>query len=168
MIVASVAVAAFLGALVGSVLTVVAWRVPRDVPLLAGRPVDGAGQRSFLAAAPAWNVHVGKAAGPRMTTDVAIRPPVLELITAALFAVMVLRFGLSWTLPAYLTLATMAVLLAVIDLQHQRLPNVIVGPFAIAALALLIIIVGALQYFSGRPQPPSSTAFIVPSQSVRW
>jgi hypothetical protein len=38
----------------------------------------------------------------------------------------------------------------------------------LAALALLIVIVTAWHYFYGRPEPPSSTAFIVPSQSVRW
>jgi hypothetical protein len=38
----------------------------------------------------------------------------------------------------------------------------------IAIFALLILIVAACRYFSGSPQPPSSSAFIVPSQSVRW
>jgi hypothetical protein len=36
-----------------------------------------------------------------------------------------------------------------------------------AILALLIIIVAAWHYFS-RPEPANSTAFIVPSQSVKW
>jgi hypothetical protein len=38
----------------------------------------------------------------------------------------------------------------------------------VAVLALLIIIVAANLYFTYRPEPPSTTAFIVPSQSVRW
>jgi hypothetical protein len=38
----------------------------------------------------------------------------------------------------------------------------------LAALALLIVIITAWHYFYDRPEPPSSTAFIVPSQSVRW
>jgi hypothetical protein len=38
-----------------------------------------------------------------------------------------------------------------------------------AALALVIVIVAALQLFGGAPVTPNSTAtFIVPSQSVRW
>jgi hypothetical protein len=37
-----------------------------------------------------------------------------------------------------------------------------------AALALLIIIVAAYQYFTRSPEVPSTTAFIEPSQSVRW
>ena len=38
----------------------------------------------------------------------------------------------------------------------------------LAILALLIIIVAADRYFTHRPEVPSGTAFIVPSQSVRW
>jgi hypothetical protein len=38
----------------------------------------------------------------------------------------------------------------------------------LAAIALLIIIVAGYRYLSESPEPPSSTAFIVPSQSVRW
>jgi hypothetical protein len=38
----------------------------------------------------------------------------------------------------------------------------------LAAFALLIIIVAAYQYFTYGREVPNTTAFIVPSQSVRW
>ena len=38
----------------------------------------------------------------------------------------------------------------------------------IAAFALLILIVAACRYLSSSSDTPSTTAFIVPSQSVRW
>jgi hypothetical protein len=38
----------------------------------------------------------------------------------------------------------------------------------LAVLALLVIIVAGYHYFASRPQPSSTTAFIEPSQSVRW
>jgi hypothetical protein len=38
----------------------------------------------------------------------------------------------------------------------------------LAVLALIVVIIAAWQYFEGGPQPPSTTAFIEPSQSVRW
>jgi hypothetical protein len=38
----------------------------------------------------------------------------------------------------------------------------------LAVLALLIVIVSACRYFSEPPQTQTTTALIVPSQSVRW
>ncbi|MCW2700254.1 MAG: peptidase prepilin type [Blastococcus sp.] len=74
--------------------------------------------------------------GPRGRAT-AVRPPVVEIGTALLFALVALRFGSSWELPAYLFLAGSAVLLAVIDLQHHKLPNRVVLP-SIAVGAVLL------------------------------
>jgi hypothetical protein len=38
----------------------------------------------------------------------------------------------------------------------------------LAVVALVIIIVAAWRYFGESPEPPSTTAFIVPSQSTHW
>jgi hypothetical protein len=38
----------------------------------------------------------------------------------------------------------------------------------LAALALVIVIVAACRFFAGNTEKPSTTAFIVPSQTVRW
>ena len=38
----------------------------------------------------------------------------------------------------------------------------------LAIIALFICIVAAWIYFAGSSPPPTSSAFIVPSQSVRW
>jgi hypothetical protein len=38
----------------------------------------------------------------------------------------------------------------------------------LAALALVIVIVAAYRFFHVRSGQPSNSAFIVPSQSVRW
>jgi hypothetical protein len=37
-----------------------------------------------------------------------------------------------------------------------------------AAFALLILIVAAYRFYTGTPSLPSTTAFIEPSQTVRW
>ncbi|MFP5370307.1 MAG: prepilin peptidase [Actinomycetes bacterium] len=69
----------------------------------------------------------------------AVRPPAVELGTALLFVLAGLRFGLSWELPAFLFLAAVGVLLAVIDLRHHLLPNrVIVPSVGIGAVLLLV------------------------------
>jgi leader peptidase (prepilin peptidase)/N-methyltransferase len=78
----------------------------------------------------------------RVGSRLAVRQPVLELGTAALFALAALRFGFSWELPAFLFLAGVAMLLAVIDVQHLLLPNRVVLP-AIGIGALLLVLAAA-------------------------
>ena len=73
------------------------------------------------------------------TRGLAVRPPVIEIGTALLFAVAALRFGASWELPAHLFLAGAGVLLAVIDLQHHKLPNRVVVPSLGIGAALLAV-----------------------------
>jgi leader peptidase (prepilin peptidase)/N-methyltransferase len=73
------------------------------------------------------------------TPGATVRPPVVELGTAALFALTALRFGWSWELPAFLFLAGTAVLLTVVDLQHKLLPNRIVLP-SIGIVACLLAV----------------------------
>ena len=38
----------------------------------------------------------------------------------------------------------------------------------LVAVALLILILAVWRVFSGAPEKPNATAFIVPSQTVRW
>jgi leader peptidase (prepilin peptidase)/N-methyltransferase len=71
------------------------------------------------------------------TRTLAVRPPIVEVGTAALFALTVLTFGWSAELPAFLTLAGAAVLLTVVDLQHRLLPNRVVLPAFGAGVVLL-------------------------------
>jgi leader peptidase (prepilin peptidase) / N-methyltransferase len=76
---------------------------------------------------------------PRSGRTFAVRPPVVEVGTALLFALAALRFGPAWELPAFLFLAAVAVLLAVIDLQHRLLPNRVVLPsIGVGAVLLLV------------------------------
>jgi leader peptidase (prepilin peptidase)/N-methyltransferase len=69
----------------------------------------------------------------------AARPPVVELGTALLFALVGLRFGLSWQLPAFLFLAAAGVLLALVDLLHRLLPDRVVGPSVVVGAGLLCV-----------------------------
>ena len=62
---------------------------------------------------------------------------VMELGTGAGFAVMALRFGPSPVLPAFLLLAALAPVLAVIDLRCRLLPDPLTLPAYPAAAALL-------------------------------
>lgn len=71
------------------------------------------------------------------TRTLAVRPPIVEIGTAALFALTALHVGWSADLPAFLALAGSAALLTVIDLQHRLLPNRVVLP-AFGAGAVLL------------------------------
>lgn len=60
-------------------------------------------------------------------------------LTGVLCAALALRFGIDWSLPAFLVLGVLAVQLARIDLAHHLLPNLIVGSLLIAGLTLLAV-----------------------------
>ncbi|TFV66049.1 UNVERIFIED_ORG: prepilin peptidase [Bacillus sp. AZ43] len=74
----------------------------------------------------------------------AIRRPVVEVGTAVLFGLTAGRFVASWELPAFLVLAAVGVLLAVIDLQHRLLPNRVVLP-ALGVGAGLLALAAAVE-----------------------
>lgn len=67
----------------------------------------------------------------------AVRWRLLPVGTAVLLALVVFRFGATEELPAFLALAVVAVLLAVVDLQHQLLPDRVVLPSLALGVLLL-------------------------------
>ena len=77
--------------------------------------------------------------GARRFGPPAARTPAVELATALLFALVTLCLGGAWELPAFLLLAGVGVLLAVVDLRHRLLPNRVLLPaFGVAALLLTV------------------------------
>ncbi|MGZ4549336.1 MAG: prepilin peptidase [Blastococcus sp.] len=74
----------------------------------------------------------------------AVRLPVVEVGTAALFVLTAILFGPSAELPAFLYLAGAGVLLAVIDLQHRLLPDRVVLPSV--AIGVVLLAVAALPH----------------------
>lgn len=139
MTVALVAFAAVLGLVIGSFLNVVIWRVPRGESIVRpGSHCPGCGQP----VAPRDNVpllswlllrgkcrHCGRSIG--------VRYPIVEVATAVLFGVVAWHFGLDPVLPAFLYLAAVGLALAVIDIDHQRLPFALTLPSYPIALVLL-------------------------------
>jgi leader peptidase (prepilin peptidase) / N-methyltransferase len=96
---------------------------------------------------------VNRAAGrfpwsePQLERRSAVRPPVVELGTALLFALAAFRSGLAWELPGFLFLAATGVLLTVIDVRHHLLPNRVVVPSIGIGAALLLIAALAEQHW---------------------
>jgi leader peptidase (prepilin peptidase)/N-methyltransferase len=59
------------------------------------------------------------------------------VFTGALSALLAMRFGISWEMPAYFVLAVLAVQLSRIDIAHKLLPNSVVLLLLMAGLTLL-------------------------------
>jgi leader peptidase (prepilin peptidase)/N-methyltransferase len=133
-------VIALLGLAVGSFLNVVIHRIPRDESLVRPAshcPQCGSGIRHrHNIPVLGWLLLRGRCADCR--APISVRYPFVEAGTAALFVASTARFGLTAELPAYLYLAAIAIALAAIDLDVQRLPNRIVLPsYGIAVVLLL-------------------------------
>jgi leader peptidase (prepilin peptidase)/N-methyltransferase len=136
---AVVAGSALLGLQIGSFLNVVVWRVPRGESVVSPGSACPACQTAIR---PRDNVPVVgwlllRGRCRECATPISRRYPLVELGTAALFAVMALRFGADWALVAYLYLAAVGLALALIDLDHKRLPDVLTVPSYAVGGALL-------------------------------
>ena len=134
-----VALCALLGLMVGSFLNVVIWRLPRDESVVAPRsrcPDCGATIRA-LDNIPmiSWLVLRGRCR--HCSARISVRYPLVEVSTAALFALVAARFSDSWVLPAYLVLVAALIAISAIDLEHMLIPNRIVYPVGAASAVLL-------------------------------
>lgn len=151
--IALVAGAGVLGLLIGSFLNVVIHRVPAGQSVVTPRsacphcehPIRWFDNIPVIS----WLLLRGRCrdcGGP-----IAVRYPLVELgtgvafvLVALLFAPAVLRasgtavWGAALALLAFLYLAAISIALAIIDLDKQRLPNVIVLPAYLVGIALLV------------------------------
>lgn len=128
-----------LGLIVGSFLNVVIWRVPRGESVVRP-PSHCPGCDTPIA--PRDNIPVVSWLWLRgrcrhCGTSISRRYPAVELLTAGLFAGLAAYFGPIAQLPAYLYLAAVGVALALIDLDVQRLPDVLTLPSYPVGLVLL-------------------------------
>lgn len=135
-----VAVCALFGLVVGSFLNVVIHRVPlRESIVWPGSHCP----ECAAAISPKDNIPLfsylflrGRCRG--CGASIPIRYPLVEAATGLLFGLAALRFGFGLELAAALVFVLALVSLAMTDLEHRLLPNVIVGPAALAGLALSI------------------------------
>ncbi len=127
--------------MVGSFLNVVIHRVPRRQSVAwpasrcphCGEPIlprDNVPLLSYLL----LRGRCRNCKGP-----ISARYPAVEAATGLLFGAAAYEFRLGLALLAALVLISALVALAVIDLEHRLLPNAIVGPAALAGLALSIL-----------------------------
>jgi leader peptidase (prepilin peptidase)/N-methyltransferase len=131
---------ALFGLVVGSFLNVVIVRVPSDESIL--HPPSRC-PRCQHAIAPYDNIPVvswlllrGRCRNCREPIPAGY--PLVEATNAVLWVVLGLRFGATWPLLPYLLVASVLLVLSVIDFELYLLPNKITYPFlAVSALAVV-------------------------------
>jgi leader peptidase (prepilin peptidase)/N-methyltransferase len=130
------------GLVVGSFLNVVIYRVPENLSVVSppsrcpncGSQIHNRHNVPVLG----WLVLRGRCFNCK--EPISPRYPVVEAVTAALFVVVTVRLldlHLGEALPAYLYFTSIGVALAMIDIDHQRLPDKIVLPsYAVLGVTL--------------------------------
>jgi leader peptidase (prepilin peptidase)/N-methyltransferase len=129
-----------LGLVIGSFLNVVIHRVPRGQSIVypASRCPECGTHISPRDNVPVISYLLLGGRCRRCRTHIPVRYPLGEVMTGALFAGAAYRFGFEYSLVPALVLLGVLVALAGIDLSHRLLPNVIVGPAALAGLVLSV------------------------------
>ena len=133
-----IVLAAFFGALVGSFLNVVVYRLPRHESLVSpgshcpscGAPIKPYDNVPVLA----WLWLRGRCRSCRAA--ISPRYPAVEAATAALCAGVVIAHSDATGITLGILTVLVLVPVALIDLEHHVIPNRITGPAAIAALVL--------------------------------
>jgi leader peptidase (prepilin peptidase) / N-methyltransferase len=136
--------AGLLGLALGSLANVVIHRVPRGEPQVrpasrcpaCGAPVTWRDNLPVVG----WLLLRGRCRACR--TPIPARYPLVELGMGLLWALLTMRLvqaGLGWAVPAYLALAFVCVVLAVIDASTRLLPNRITYPAFPVVLGLLLV-----------------------------
>jgi leader peptidase (prepilin peptidase)/N-methyltransferase len=134
--VAEIAAAAVLGALIGSFLNVVIYRLPRGESLLTPGshcPSCDAPVRAFdNVPVLSWLLLRGRCRS--CAAPISPRYPAVELLTAVCFAAVVAVRGFDEGLWLELPFVACLIALAGVDLDHKLLPNKIVYPMAVYGL----------------------------------
>ena len=132
---------ALIGLMVGSFLNVVIHRVPAGESVVSPRSrCPGCGtqlaERDNIPVV-SWLLLKGRCRTCGM--EISMRYPLIELLTAVVFALVGARFGADWALPAFLLFAASLIALSAIDLEHYRLPNAILLVTLYAGVPLLLL-----------------------------
>jgi len=136
-----IALAAISGLCLGSFLNVVAYRLPAGLSLVSpgsACPGCGADIRPFdNVPVVSWLVLGGHCRA--CDTRISPRYPLIEALTGALFAAVVIAHGASHTIWLDLIFVAALVAITAIDIDHQIIPNRIVAPLALAAVVLIAL-----------------------------
>lgn len=114
-----------LGLTIGSFLNVCIYRMPIDKSVVTPRsfcpscntPVSAKDNIPVLS----YLILGGRCRACR--SAISVRYPMIEILNAALYALVYLRTGMGWHLPVYLALTSSLIVITFIDLDHQIIPD---------------------------------------------
>ncbi len=133
--------AGLLGLILGSFVTALSYRLPRGISVAKGRSVCPACATTLtvrdLVPVVSWLMHHG--ACRVCGTKVSWRYPAIEITTAALFMVAAFMMESALRLGLALAATPLMVAIAVVDLEHRRIPNLLVAILAGFAIAFRYI-----------------------------
>lgn len=129
--------AAILGLLIGSFLNVIIHRVPlgESVIFPNSRCPNCAAAIGAMDNIPVVSFLLLKGSCRNCSQKISWRYPAVELLTAAVFTVIVLKTGPNWQAGLEMVFACVLISLVFIDAIHHLLPNVITYPAIVFALA---------------------------------
>jgi len=133
--------AALFGLVIGSFLNVCIYRLPRDQSIVwpASRCTTCGREISWYENIPVVSYAILRGRCRTCGDRISLMYPLVEILTAAVFVAVYAAFGLSWLLPIRLLFGCAMIVLLVIDLQHQILPNEITLPGIVVGLAASLI-----------------------------
>ena len=144
--------AAALGLCVGSFLNVCIYRLPRGQSVVAPRsrcPKCGRSLRWFdNIPIVSWLILRGRCG--QCQAPISMQYPIVELVTGVVWLAIVWLTPLGWVLASRLVLGTLLIVLFMIDLEHQLLPNKITLPgIVIGFLFSLVTPLGPVESLIG-------------------
>jgi leader peptidase (prepilin peptidase)/N-methyltransferase len=133
--------AAVVGLCIGSFLNVCIYRLPRGQSLVAPpsrcpsceRPLRWYHNIPIVS----WLVLRGRCG--HCQAPISMQYPIIELVTALIWVLIVWLTPAGWLLASRLVFATALIVLFMIDLEHQLLPNVITLPGIVVGLAFSFV-----------------------------
>lgn len=133
--------AALFGLVIGSFLNVCIYRLPRDQSIVwpASRCTSCGREISWFENIPVLSYAILRGRCRTCGDRISLMYPLVEVVTAGVFVAVAAAFGLSWLLPIRLLFGCAMIVLLVIDLQHQILPNEITLPGIVVGLAASLI-----------------------------
>lgn len=139
---AGLVLAAVFGLVVGSFLNVCIYRLPLDQSIMwpASRCTTCGRSLSWYENVPVLSYLALRAHCRGCGQHISAMYPIVELTTAGVFVLLYWHFGLTPLLAVRLLFACAMIVLFVIDLQHQILPNEITLPGIVVGLAASVVL----------------------------